>query len=205
MLLISQRLSKNRIYNEYPATDGILIETMSSNNTPEKGHIPLATSRLKALLVHQTDRGVVQFIRYGMVVVIAAPIDLGGYVYLKSSLHVHYILAATISFTTSLLVNYLLSIAWVWTNHTGRQRHKDAVMFGIIGVVGLLLTDLIVFVFTDYVGFNYVVSKLVAFSIVFFWNFGARRVLFHNPKWSADLVRQINLLGKMMAAKLNDT
>lgn len=138
----------------------------------------------KKLFVNQTSHGLVQMIRYGLVVAIAAPIDLGGYIILKSVFHLHYVLAATIAFTISLIVNYFLSVAWVWTNHTGRQRHIDATIFAIIGIVGLALTDLIVWAFTDFGGLHYIASKLVAFTIVFFWSFGARRYLFTGKvKW----------------------
>jgi putative flippase GtrA len=133
----------------------------------------------KKLFVHQSSHSLVQLIRYGLVVGIAAPIDLGGYILLKEVFHLHYVLAATISFAVSLVANYLLSVAWVWTNHTGRQRHVDATIFAIIGLVGLGLTDLIVFTFTDLAHLNYIISKLIAFTIVFFWSFGARRYLFH--------------------------
>jgi len=97
---------------------------------------------------------------------------------LKAQLHIYYVLAATLSFTASLVVNYFLSVAWVWRVRTGKQRHVDATIFAIIGLVGLGLTDLIVWVMTDLVGLNYIISKLVAFAIVFFWSFGARRYLF---------------------------
>ncbi len=50
----------------------------------------------------------------------------------------------------------------------------------MIGLVGLGLTDLVVWVFTDFVGLNYIVSKLIAFMVVFFWSFGARRFIFQN-------------------------
>jgi putative flippase GtrA len=134
----------------------------------------------KKLFVHETSHGLIQLIRYGLVVAIAAPIDLGGYIVLKSVYHVYYVLAATISFTVSLVVNYLLSVAWVFTAKTGRQRHVDATIFGIIGVVGLGITDLIVWSLTDFAKLNFIVSKLIAFLIVFFWSFGARRWLFAN-------------------------
>jgi putative flippase GtrA len=133
---------------------------------------------LRKLFVDRTDHSIIQLIRYGLVVGIAAPIDLGGYILLKSQLHVYYVLAATLSFSASLLINYLLSLAWVFTAKTGRQKHIDATIFATIGIVGLGLTDLIVLVFTGFVHLNYIVSKLIAFSIVFFWSFGARRYLF---------------------------
>lgn len=133
---------------------------------------------LKKLLVDKTDHGFIQLIRYGLVVAIAAPIDVGGYILLKSRLHLHYVLAATISFTVSLIVNYLLSVAWVFTAKAGWQKHVDAAVFAIIGLVGLILTDIIIWIFTDFVGLNYIVSKLIALMLVFFWSFGARRLLF---------------------------
>jgi putative flippase GtrA len=141
---------------------------------------------LRELFVHRTSHGLIQMIRYGMVVAIAAPIDLGGYIVLKASLHIYYVLAATISFTLSLIANYFLSIAWVWTAKTGRQRHVDAAIFGIIGLVGLALTDLIVWAFTDHLKLNYIASKLIAFVFVFFWSFGARRFLFQRQLAEAN-------------------
>jgi putative flippase GtrA len=133
---------------------------------------------IKQFLTSNPDSGLVKMIRYGFVVVIAAPIDLGGYILLKSELHLYVVLAATVSFSASLLVNYFLSIRWVWTNHSGRQRHIDATIFAIIGVVGLGITDLVVWIFTSVVGTNYIVAKLLAFVIVYFWSFGARHFLF---------------------------
>jgi putative flippase GtrA len=112
----------------------------------------------KKLFVHQTSHSLVQLIRYGLVVGIAAPIDLGGYILLHQAFHVYYVAAATISFTASLIVNYFLSVAWVWTNHTGRQRHIDATIFAVIGLVGLGLTDVIVFACTDAARLNYIVT-----------------------------------------------
>jgi putative flippase GtrA len=135
---------------------------------------------IKQILLHKTDRSLVQMVRYGLVVIIAAPIDLGGYIILKSEFHIYYVLAATLSFAASLIVNYFLSIKWVWTEHSGRQRHVDATLFAIIGIVGLGITDLVVWIFTGYGGLNYIVSKLIAFVIVFFWSFGARHYLFRN-------------------------
>lgn len=133
---------------------------------------------IRKVFTGHATHGLIKLIRYGMVVIITAPIDLGGYIIFKSAFHIYYVLAATLSFTLSLIVNYLLSVAWVWTDHTGRQRHVDAIIFAIIGIVGLGITDLVVYLFTDFEHLNYIVSKLIAFCIVFFWSFGARHWLF---------------------------
>jgi putative flippase GtrA len=145
---------------------------------------------IREILLHKTDRSLFQLIRYGFVVVIAAPIDLGGYIILKSDFHIFYVVAATLSFTISLFVNYLISIRWVWTNHNGRQRHIDAIIFAIIGLIGLGLTDLVIWTFTGLGHLNYILSKLIAFVVVFFWSFGARHYLFKNDVISIILNRR---------------
>jgi len=136
----------------------------------------------KKYLIHPTDHAGIQMLRYCLVVAIAAPIDLGGYIFFKSQLHMYVVLAATLSFTISLIVNYFLSVLWVFDRDTGRQRHIDAIAFGIIGFIGLGITDLVIWTLASNFGINYIAAKLVAFVIVFFWSFGARRALFHNPE-----------------------
>jgi len=135
-------------------------------------------NHVRKLFVQKSNAGFIQMIRYGFVVVFAAPIDLGGYIILKSSFHIYYVLAATISFTLSLMVNYWLSVLWVWNRHSGLQKYVDTTIFAVIGFVGLVITDLVVYTTTTYIGFNYIISKLLAFVVVFFWSFGARRLLF---------------------------
>lgn len=133
---------------------------------------------LKKLLLDKSNSGLVQLIRYGMVLFIAAPIDLGGYILLKSVFDFPAVLAAAVSFTVSLLANYVLSVKWVWTDHTNRQKHIDALIFFLIGAVGLGLTSFLVWLFVHPFGMNFILAKLLTFVVVFFWSFGARRFLF---------------------------
>ena len=136
----------------------------------------------KKVLIHPTDHALIQMFRYGLVVAIAAPIDLGGYIIFKSQLGMDVVLAATLSFGISMAVNYFLSVAWVFNRDTGRQRRIDVSLFSVIGLVGLGITDIVIWILADHLGYNYIIAKLVAFAIVFFWSFGARRILFHNPR-----------------------
>ena len=49
--------------------------------------------------------------------------------------------------------------------------------FLLIAVIGLGLNELIMYACSDLLGLHYLLSKIVATVIVFFWNFLARRVL----------------------------
>lgn len=133
---------------------------------------------IKKLLKHPTSHPVVQLMRYGMVVAVAFPVDIGLLYIFTDKFHIYYLLSATLAFTISMVVNFLLSVWWVFTKRTRRALWKEATLFGIIGFIGLALTDLIIWLCTSVFGFYYMASKLVAVAIVFFWSFGARRLMF---------------------------
>ena len=52
--------------------------------------------------------------------------------------------------------------------------------FAIIGVIGLIFNELIMYAGTDILHLHYMVSKLISTAIVFFWNFFARKFLLFN-------------------------
>lgn len=137
----------------------------------------------KKLLLNPTKNGYVQLIRYGMVVAIAFPVDFGLLYIFTDKFHMYYVLSAVLSFTISMIVNFILSIFWVFKLRTKRALWKEAIVFAVIGFIGMGLTALIVWVATDFGGFHYMASKLIAVSVVFFWSFGARRYMFNVESW----------------------
>lgn len=133
---------------------------------------------LKKIFISPTDRTIVQLFRYGLVVLIAFPVDFGLLFFFTDKLHIFYVTSAVLSFSISMVINYVLSILWVFDRHTGRSMWIDSLIFAGIGFVGLGLTAFFIWIFTDHLEFPYMISKLIAVSIVFFWSFGARRYLF---------------------------
>ncbi len=133
---------------------------------------------LNKLFVAPTSHPLIQLIRYGFVVAIAFPIDFGLLYVFTEYFHMHYLLSTILSFTISMLVNFLISIFWVFRARADRPLWKEVTAFFIIGFVGLGLTALIVWFCTSMLGLYYLVSKLIAVCLVFFWSFGARRLMF---------------------------
>lgn len=135
---------------------------------------------LRRVFVHKTQNTYVQFFRYGFVSVAALAVDFGGLVFLKEYAHLNYLLAATISFVAGLIVNYLLSAFWVFHSSKLLNKKHEFLLFTGIGLIGLGLTDLILWILTSGLGIYYVLSKAIATVIVYFWNFGARKkYVFH--------------------------
>ncbi|MBP2656037.1 MAG: polysaccharide synthesis protein GtrA [Firmicutes bacterium] len=113
--------------------------------------------------------------RYAGVGAIAFVVDFGVLYTLSELFAIHYLIAATAGFGCGLVTNYLLCLKWVFNSRSIKSSYIEFLIFAIIGVIGLIVNDLIIFILTAVVGLNYLKSKLVAAGLVFFWNYFARK------------------------------
>lgn len=119
-----------------------------------------------------------QLFRYACVGGIAFIADFGLLFLLTSFCGVHYQISACISFIAGLTVNYFLSTAWVFnSNRENINHYAEFLMYAIVGIVGLALNALILFILTDLFGLLYLISKIFSTIIVFGWNFIGRRYI----------------------------
>ena len=135
------------------------------------------TSSPNTWLRGRSDRLHVQFFRYVAVGGVAFVVDFTLLVLLTELAGVHYLLSAGLAFCAGLLVNYALSIAWVFSSRMLRDRRAEFAIFALVGIAGLGFTELILFIGTEGVGLDYRLSKLFAVGVVLMWNFGARKFL----------------------------
>lgn len=136
---------------------------------------------VKELISGRTTHIGVQFFRYGFVAAAAFVVDFGLLFVFTNYAHIYYLVSATLSFLTSLVLNYYLSTLWVFS-HSSRQRTTEIAAFIIINLVALVLNMVIIWLFTSIVGLYYLVAKIIAVVIVFFWSFLARRYfIFKQP------------------------
>jgi len=143
----------------------------------------LKKARIKfdALFVQTTESGFIQLFRYLFVACAALATDFLTFISLTEIGHVHYILAAIVGFMGGILVNYALSVRWVFANSTYSSRRVEFAVFVFIGFVGLVMTVAIMWVLTEGFSVHPIVSKLMVTAVVFFWNFLARKFwLFNN-------------------------
>jgi len=145
-------------------------------------HYKLSKAHARTLFIEPADHGLVQFVRYGVVAVVAFAVDFGLLFVFTSKLHMYYVLSATLSFALSVVVNYFLSVSWAFGARTERERGTELALFIGICVIALGLNDLFIWIFTSFFGVYYLVSKLITVAIVFFWSFAARRFVFHSER-----------------------
>lgn len=89
-----------------------------------------------------------------------------------------HLLSASLAFGLGLLVNYSLSVAWVFRTRRVRSKRREFIIFSAVGLIGMLLNAAIIYAFTrTFASFDYRVAKAVAVAAIFSWNFGARKAM----------------------------
>ncbi len=117
-----------------------------------------------------------QVLKFGVVGVIAFFIDYSLLYVLTEFCHIHYMISSTISFSISLIFNYIASIYWVFDVRQ-KQTIKEILVFIILSVIGLGINQFVMYLMTDIGNIYYMFSKLVATAIVMVWNFITRKIL----------------------------
>ena len=116
-----------------------------------------------------------QILKFGIVGVIATIIDFAVLYILTEFIHIHYLVSSIISFTVSVIFNYILSIKWVFeVNH--KQTKKDFILFVVLSVIGLGINELIMYLMVDKLGIHYMFTKIFATGVVMVYNFITRKI-----------------------------
>lgn len=119
-----------------------------------------------------------QFLKFGVVGVIAFAIDYGVLMLLNVGFGVNSVVAAGISFTVSVVFNYLASMRFVFTHREDLSRTREFVIFVVLSVVGLGINEVIMWLGLQTIGgspFAVTAAKVVATAVVMVWNFFSRK------------------------------
>lgn len=135
------------------------------------------TTILNKLFIQPTNNSLIQLFRYCFVGGFAFIVDAGGLFLLTEYAGLYYLLSATISFILGLVVNYLLSKSWIFRKSKLTSRWTEFIIYSIIGVVGLGLNTLFLYLFTDCLHIYYMLSKIITAALVMLWNFFARKII----------------------------
>ena len=130
---------------------------------------------LRALLFGASDRTTVQFARYTVVGGVAFAVDFGFLFLLTHFGGVYYLISAAVSFVLGLAVNYALSRVWVFSQRTLSNATLEFTIFALIGVAGLGLNELGMWLLASRLGLEYLLAKMVTAAFVYVWNFAARK------------------------------
>lgn len=118
-----------------------------------------------------------QIMRFGVVGVISFLVDYGILYVLTEKANIYYLLSAGISFTVSVVINYLLSMSWVFKSNKKRGKKEEFIIFIVLSLGGLLLNQVMMYVFVDYMNVYYLLAKIVATAIIMIYNFTSRKLI----------------------------
>ena len=118
-----------------------------------------------------------QILKFGFVGAAAFVIDYGLMVLLTEVFNVYSLISAAISFTVSVIFNYVASVKWVFeVDEEKNSKQKQFIVFVILSVIGLIINELIMWLMDSKFGIHYMISKLVATFVVMVWNFITRKI-----------------------------
>lgn len=118
-----------------------------------------------------------QLIKFGLVGGIAFLIDYGIMVFLTEVFKIPSLISAAISFTVSVIFNYISSVKWVFdVDKEKNSKTKELVVFILLSIVGLGINELIMWIMDKEFGIYYMISKIVATIVVMCYNFITRKL-----------------------------
>lgn len=137
---------------------------------------------IRSVFKGKTNNTLLQLLRYTFVGGFAFLIDFGTLFFLTEYVNIHYLVSAGMAFTLGLIVNYFLSVKWVFNSRAMENRLLEFLLFASIGLIGLGLNELFLWILTDILVIYYLISKIITTFIVYFWNFFARKIILFNKQ-----------------------
>jgi putative flippase GtrA len=118
-------------------------------------------------------------VKYFFVGAAAAVVDISLFIFFANYLGWHWIPVSICTFLLATLVNYLLSIRFVFESGARHLKHIEIIGVFTISTLALLINQIVLFIAIEWFGWHFIISKIIATSAVFFWNyFGRSRLIF---------------------------
>ena len=117
-----------------------------------------------------------QIIKFGFVGFLCFFIDYGIMVFLTEALKINYLISSGCTFSVSVIVNYILSIKFVFDADRDANKVKQFLVFLFFSIGGLIINQIVMWVAVDLLGIFYMISKIGATAIVMVYNFITRKL-----------------------------
>lgn len=126
-----------------------------------------------------------QFLRYILTGGAAFVADFALFVLCLYVLNWHYLVANLVALIVGLVLNYALSILWVFTackRFFKKRKVLEFSLFTVVGLAGVGLNQLLMYLMIGVFGINEIAAKMIAAAIVLMWNFWGRKLLLFRKK-----------------------
>lgn len=117
-----------------------------------------------------------QIFKFGIVGAICFVIDYALMILLTEAFRVPYLISCGVSFTVSVIVNYILSMRYVFCSRDDMDKRKEFIFFVFLSVIGLGLTELLMWLAVGKLHIYYMFAKILVTAIVMGYNFITRKI-----------------------------
>lgn len=134
-------------------------------------------------------RLITQFLKFGIVGVISFVVDFSLYT-ACNFLGCPYLISGLIGFVVSVIVNYILSMKFVFERRDDMSRKKEFIIYVVLSTIGLGLNELLLYICVDVVYVNSaflmglygeklaeIIAKVFATGVVMIYNFVSRKLI----------------------------
>ena len=124
----------------------------------------------------KTENLFVQIFKFVIVGGIATIIDWAVYYVLYNYFNINPLLGNILSFTVSVIYNYTASVKWVFDVNKDKSKIRMFIEFMVFSIIGLLLTELILYIGINKLMMDAMLTKIIATAIVMVFNFITRKM-----------------------------
>lgn len=130
-----------------------------------------------------------QILKFAVVGGISFVVDFLVYAISANVLGIHYIIAGVLGFVISVIVNYVLSMKFVFVSKDDMSKQSEFVIFVILSLIGMVLNSVILYICIDLIYMNWLwlqgvitikimnlAAKIIATGIVMVYNFVTRKI-----------------------------
>ena len=118
-------------------------------------------------------------LKYGTVSVLSAMSDFSVYSFLAYRLNLYYLFSNTISFIFGLFLVFYLQKNWTF-QYSSNNNVKTFGRFVLIVMITYILTNLILIICIEFLGFGLLISKIMQIVLCFGWGYYATNTYVFN-------------------------
>ena len=118
-----------------------------------------------------------QMIKFGFVGFLCFFIDYGIMVLLTEVAGIVYLVSSACSFTVSVIVNYILSVTFVFETDKEKSRIKEFIVFVFLSIIGLGINQLCMWFGVELLHISYLIVKIGATAVVMVYSFTCGKLI----------------------------
>ncbi len=123
-----------------------------------------------------------QIMKFGVVGFLCFGIDYGLMIFLTEICGISYLVSSGISFSVSVMVNYILSLKFVFETDENNNKVVEFFIFIILSVIGLGINQVLMWICVDKMHVHYMISKIGVTGVVMVYNFITRKLILEKSK-----------------------